>query len=130
MDYCITVRGTVGIESALFEKKVITCGTGRYDNLGFTIDFENKKKYFSFLKNIANENLRPDKKTNLAYKFAYYSLLKRPLFPNTKVSEYSLNNNSYPVPFFYYNKYQTKNYYKDLLLIKKWVVGKNEDFLN
>ena len=130
LDYCITVRGTVGIESALFEKKVITCGTGRYDNLGFTIDFENKKKYFSFLKNIANENLRPDKKTNLAYKFAYYSLLKRPLFPNTKVSEYSLNNNSYPVPFFYHNKYQTKNYYKDLLLIKKWVVGKNEDFLN
>ena len=50
LDYCITVRGTVGIESALFGKKVITCGTGRYDNLGFTIDFVNKKEYFFFLK--------------------------------------------------------------------------------
>jgi hypothetical protein len=130
LDYCITVRGTVGIESALFGKKVITCGTGRYDNLGFTFDFVNKKEYFFFLKNIANANIRIDKKINTGCKFAYYSLLKRPFFPNTKVSKYSLNNNNYPVPFFHLSKYQTKNYNKDFSLVKKWVLSKNEDFLN
>ena len=51
MDACITVRGTVGIEVAAKEKLLITCGSGRYDRLGFSLDFNNKGKYLNYLKN-------------------------------------------------------------------------------
>ena len=39
LDYCITVRGTVAIEAGMRGKVVITAGTGRYDNKGFTNNF-------------------------------------------------------------------------------------------
>ena len=43
IDYCLTVRGTVGIEAACWGIPVITAGSGRYDNIGFTIDHKSKK---------------------------------------------------------------------------------------
>ncbi len=39
MDYCLTVRGTIGMEAARLGIPVITAGTGRYDHRGFTVDF-------------------------------------------------------------------------------------------
>ena len=38
MDYCLTVRGTIGIEAARMGIPVLTAGTGRYDRKGFTIN--------------------------------------------------------------------------------------------
>ena len=35
MDYCLTVRGTVGLRSTIFGKLVLTAGAGRYDKFGF-----------------------------------------------------------------------------------------------
>jgi hypothetical protein len=48
-DYCLTVRGTVGMEAALLGKNVITAGTGRYDRHGFTTDFESRADYLARL---------------------------------------------------------------------------------
>ena len=31
-------------------KLLITCGSGRYDRLGFSLDFNNKGKYLNYLK--------------------------------------------------------------------------------
>ena len=42
MDYCLTVRGTIGIEAAYRGIPVLTAGTGRYDRRGFTIDFNDR----------------------------------------------------------------------------------------
>ena len=86
LDFCITVRGTTGLECALFEKPVITAGTGKYSNKGFTYDFENKEQYLKTLLNLPN---LPDKKIDflLARKYSYYALLKKPFkieFSNVK----------------------------------------------
>ncbi|MEK6543690.1 MAG: hypothetical protein AABZ44_04565, partial [Elusimicrobiota bacterium] len=37
-DYCLTVRGTIGLECACFAIPVITAGSSRYSDMGFTID--------------------------------------------------------------------------------------------
>ena len=77
LDFCITVRGTTGLECALFEKPVITAGTGKYSNKGFTYDFTNKEGYLKTLKelpNLPNENIN----YLLAKKYSYYALIKKP----------------------------------------------------
>lgn len=48
-DYCLTVRGTVGMEAALLGKNVLTAGTGRYDRHGFTTDFDCREEYLARL---------------------------------------------------------------------------------
>ncbi|MDZ4253702.1 MAG: hypothetical protein U1A72_14130 [Sulfuritalea sp.] len=48
-DYCLTVRGTVGMEAALLGRNVITAGTGRYDRHGFTTDFNSREDYLARL---------------------------------------------------------------------------------
>ena len=45
MDYCLTVRGTVGLEAACRGIPVLTGGTGRYDRKGFTIDSATPQQY-------------------------------------------------------------------------------------
>lgn len=77
LDFCITVRGTTGLECALFEKPVITAGTGKYSNKGFTYDFANKEGYLKTLKELPN---LPDININylLAKKYSYYALIKKP----------------------------------------------------
>ena len=52
MDACLTIRGTIGIEAALFDKHVITAGSSRYSKLGFTKDFKNKYEYLKYIKNL------------------------------------------------------------------------------
>ena len=45
MDYCLTVRGTVGLEAACRGIPVLTGGTGRYDRKGFTVDSATPRQY-------------------------------------------------------------------------------------
>lgn len=52
IDFGITVRGTVGMELPCFNVPVITAGTGRYNNHGFTIDPKSKMEYYELLKNL------------------------------------------------------------------------------
>ncbi len=51
-DYCLTVRGTIGIEMACHGVSVLTAGTGRYSGLGFTIDSSSSKEYLERLARI------------------------------------------------------------------------------
>lgn len=79
MDYCLTVRGTIGIEAASFGIPVLTAGTGRYDQRGFTVDSESPEEYLSKLKSIQQiPKLSPEQK-NLAQRFAYGIFILRPL---------------------------------------------------
>lgn len=48
-DYCVTVRGTIGIEMACHGIPVLTAGTGRYSGLGFTIDSSSSGEYLERL---------------------------------------------------------------------------------
>ena len=75
LDYCFTIRGTVGIEAALRNKVVITAGTGRYNNRGFTYNFDNKEKYFEFIRNLHNFKHTRDDIVKNAEKFAYIAFI-------------------------------------------------------
>lgn len=80
LDCCLTVRGTIGIEAAMFGINTITAGTGRYDQLGFTYDFDSREEYLAFLEERL-EALAPmsEEMVGLARKFAYGVFILRPL---------------------------------------------------
>lgn len=80
MDYCLTVRGTIGIEAAMFGIPVFTAGTGRYDGHGFTIDSGSKENYLQKIARIQEYDRLTDEQVELAQKFAYGTFLLRP-FP-------------------------------------------------
>ena len=79
MDYCLTVRGTVGIEAALLGKVVLTAGTGRYDRHGFTLDFDTKEDYLACLARLEEVPLASVRMQVLAERFGYGIFLCRPL---------------------------------------------------
>lgn len=85
MDYCLTVRGTVGIEAATLGIPVLTAGTGRYDHQGFTLDSDTPDQYRNRLSLIQEIPRLSPEQCELAERFAYGLFLLRP-FPLTSVS--------------------------------------------
>lgn len=77
-DYCLTVRGTVGIEAAALGIPVLIAGTGRYSGLGFTVDSINRGEYLERLMRIQEiPHLRADQ-IELAKKYAHALFVGRP----------------------------------------------------
>jgi hypothetical protein len=56
IDYGVTLRGTAGMELVCFGKPCVTAGTGRYSNLGFTLDSEDRVQY---LQRLAGLQMQP-----------------------------------------------------------------------
>lgn len=92
----VTVRGTVGLEAAMFGKHVITAGTGRYSNLGFTVDFESKQKYLNYLKNLNVNTFQNNNLINkdLARKLGMIIFKKRIFEPQYLKFSYENNKNA------------------------------------
>jgi hypothetical protein len=78
MDYCLTVRGTIGIEAARLGIPVLTAGTGRYDRRGFTIDSDSREEYLARLDRIQEIPRISAAQRELAERFAYGLFLMRP----------------------------------------------------
>jgi hypothetical protein len=79
MDYCLTVRGTVGLEAACRGIPVLTGGTGRYDRKGFTIDSATPQQYLERISRIQILPPLSPPQIELAERFAYGLFLLRPL---------------------------------------------------
>ena len=79
-DYCVTVRGTIGIEMALFGIPVFTAGTSHYSGRGFTIDSSTPEEYLGRLSRIQEYPPMDAAAVELAQKYAYGLFLLRP-FP-------------------------------------------------
>lgn len=77
-DYCITVRGTIGIEMACHGVPVLTAGTGRYSGLGFTIDSNSRQEYLDRLAGLHKLPAPSAAETELARRFAYALFKERP----------------------------------------------------
>lgn len=77
-DYCLTVRGTIGIEMPCFGIPVFTAGTGRYSGLGFTIDSSTREEYLDRVRRIQDFPPLTSQQTELAKKHAYALLKLRP----------------------------------------------------
>ena len=82
LDFCLTVRGTVALETAMRNKIAITTGTGRYDNKNFTYNFIDKFKYQDTLSNLPNFNKTILNQKENAEKFAYSSLICKNFNPS------------------------------------------------
>jgi hypothetical protein len=133
MDYCVTVRGTVGIEAAIRGIPVLTAGTGRYDHKGFSIDSESCEEY---LKRIAHiQEIRPlsPMQQELAERYAYGLFILRPLPLTSMTLEFDRAND--PDNYFAQTRFNIRNkedWYTtyDLKAFTEWVVNsKNQDFL-
>jgi hypothetical protein len=79
MDYCVTVRGTVGVEAAMHGIPVLTAGAARYSERGFTIDSASRGEYLAKLARIHEIPPLSDLERELAERFAYALFLMRPL---------------------------------------------------
>lgn len=78
-DYCLTVRGTIGIEMTLFGIPVFTAGTGRYSGRGFTIDSTTRGEYLDRLAHLHEYGPLSPEQVELAKKHAYWLFMKRPV---------------------------------------------------
>ncbi|MCB7128045.1 MAG: hypothetical protein J3T61_00705 [Candidatus Brocadiales bacterium] len=88
MDYCLTVRGTIGMEAASFGIPVLTAGTGRYDHRGFTIDPGSREQHIEKMARIQEIPPLSAAERELAERFAYGVLVSRPLHLTTVTLEY------------------------------------------
>lgn len=126
LDFCITVRGTTGLECALFEKPVLTAGSGKYSNKGFTYDFKSKENYLQCLMQLPNV---PDKNIDytLAKKYAYYALLKKPF--KIEFADVNFEKN---ISAKLKNKIKINNYVEfinsnDVKTISNWIKSNRKD---
>ncbi len=78
MDYCLTVRGTAGIEAARLGVPVLTAGPARYSGLGFTIDSASRAEYLARVARIQDTPPLSDEQRELAERFAYGLFVLRP----------------------------------------------------
>jgi len=78
-DYCLTVRGTIGIEMACHGVPVFTAGTGRYSGLGFTRDSASPADYRARLARLETESPMDVAEVARARRFAH-TLFRRRLW--------------------------------------------------
>ena len=135
IDYGITVRGTVGIELPCFGVPLLTAGTGRYSNFGFTIDSSTKKEYLDKLSNIQKIPLMNTNQIKLAKWYAYGALILRPwymksfktVFHKTKYK----NNQNYDIDFVPVSSSLEKLFLsEDIIKLDNWFSSVNVDYLN
>jgi hypothetical protein len=77
-DYCLTVRGTIGIEMACHGVPVLTAGSGRYSGLGFTIDSASAGEYLDRLARLESLPALSPAQRELSRRFAYVLFKLRP----------------------------------------------------
>ena len=77
-DYCVTVRGTIGIEMACHGIPVLTAGTGRYSDMGFTLDSASAAEYLERLATIERLPAMTAEQIELARRFAFALFKLRP----------------------------------------------------
>jgi hypothetical protein len=130
MDYCVTVRGTIGIEAARLGIPVLTAGTGRYDRKGFTLDSETREEFLEKVANIQEIPRLSAAQQELAERFAYGIFVRRP-FPMTTISLKYRDTKTF-IYDFRINIKAKEDWYNapDLKAFSRWVVDSNEsDYL-
>lgn len=133
MDYCLTVRGTVGLEAARLGIPVLTAGTGRYDRRGFTLDAATCEEHLDRVHRI--QEIRPltAEQVELADRYAYALFVMRPLALTSMTLEYDQSHGAAT----YFSRVHIRprsasDWAKaqDLNAFADWVLNSNdEDFL-
>jgi len=129
MDYCLTVRGTVGIEGALLGKTTLTAGTGRYDRKGFTLDFDTPQAYLECLRRLQEVPPPTDRMKELAARFAYGVFLCRPLPLNSMTMEYLQDERGTLRVGWKTRSPRDLQAAQDIRAVVQWIKSGDEDFL-
>ena len=129
MDYCLTVRGTIGIEAAVFGSAVLTAGTGRYDGYGFTIDSANREEYLRRLSAIEAVPPPSPEQVDLARRYAYGLFLLRPLKVDTVRFGYKRDSSASLQIELTLQDGQRLDSCPDLLALADWLASDQEDLL-
>jgi len=129
MDACITIRGTIGIESALFDKYVITAGESRYSNLGFTKDFNNKFEYLDYLRKLNKKKILTIKLNNFKNNFAYYTFVKKEFIPKLPLIKFKKNHKLKPEFLLKTNFINNNNFNFDVEKFKNFTFSNKFDLL-
>lgn len=130
MDYCVTVRGTVGIEAASFGIPVFTAGTGRYDRRGFTIDSDTRAEYLDRLRRIHETPPMSADQRDLAERFAFGIFVARPFTLRTVTMEFQRDAKVSMQSTVHVPKGQDLDAAPDLRQLTDWVRSGAEDFLS
>lgn len=129
IDYCLTVRGTVGIEAACYGVAVITAGSGRYDGLGFTKDHKTRHEYLETIKNLHNLKIDIKKIKRLAIKFAYNLYVSR-TFPTDNIKFYFKKNSNNTMTHDLVDDGSNEIFDKsNIKKLKRWFLSNEEDYL-
>jgi hypothetical protein len=133
MDYCLTVRGTSGLEAACLGIPVLTGGMGRYDRKGFTIDSATPQQYLERIARIQDIPKLSPAQIELAERYAYGLFLLRPLSLTSMTIEYHKKYGEENFFNLVQINLRTKNEWKeapDLRAFADWVTkSDDEDFL-
>ncbi len=130
MDYCLTVRGTIGIEAASFGIPVLTAGTGRYDRQGFTIDSVSREEYLQRLAQLHEGAPLSAQQRELAERFAYGIFLLRPLPFTSLTFGYQRDAVATPTTRICVPTPEHWRSAPDLRMFTDWILGsRQEDFL-
>jgi len=130
MDYCLTVRGTIGLEAAAFGINTFTAGTGRYNNLGFTHDFTSQDAYLKCLASLEKVPPMSEKAVNLARRYAYGIFLLRPI--RLDILEYGYKNDK-AATILFKPLFETKEQFVESSFaqsINEFIKSGREDYLN
>lgn len=129
MDYCVTVRGTVGIEAASFGVPVLTAGTGRYNGKGFTIDSQTREQYIGRVRNIHKVLPLTDQQRELAERFAYGVFVVRPVLLRTLTLEYQQDARASNITRLNVQMVDNLSDALDLRAIAEYITSGQEDFI-
>jgi len=133
-DYCVTVRGTIGIEMACHGVPVIVAGTGRYSGLGFTTEPASTHEFIDRLASIETLPPMSQAQIQLARRFAYALFKMRP-WPLRSFEMVSLpmDKTGSPVERNLIAKIKTFDELSaapDMVRIAEWLDSDNPDYLH
>ena len=130
-DYAVTVRGTVGIEAALFGVSVVTAGTGRFDRRGFTLDSNTRQEYLHKLETLETYARLSKEQIELAERYAYGVFLCRPLSLSSVSLEYPRDGKATPKVTVHCQTRQQWLASPEMRQLADWIAdGKAEDMLS
>jgi hypothetical protein len=130
MDYCVTVRGTIGVEASSRGIVTITAGSGRYDHRGFTVDSETRQEYLGKLARVQELPRLDAAKRELAERFAYAAFVLRPLPLTTLSIRYERDREATMRVSLNATSAEQLRTAADLNAFAEWVGSANEDFLD
>lgn len=129
LDYCLTVRGTVGIEAAALGVRTLTAGTGRFDRHGFTLDASTPDEHLATLANLQDVPPMAPRERELAEAFAYALFCRRPFHARSFSLRYERDARATPVAAIRARSAEEWKTAADVRSLVSWLGDSAEDYV-